>query len=43
MVTHRPADEIARIGDEIYERDIRQGVEADHHGAAVVIDVESGT
>ena len=42
MVTHRPAEEIARLGDEIYERDIRQEVEADHRGSVVAIDVESG-
>ena len=38
----RPKDEIARLGDEIYERDIRSQVEADHHGEIVSIDVESG-
>ena len=38
----RPADETARLGDEIYERDIRHQVEADHHGEVVAIDVESG-
>jgi len=43
MVTRRTADETARLGDEIYERDIRQNVEADHHGAVVAIDVDSGT
>ena len=43
MVTRRPADEIARLGDAIYERDIRREVEAEHHGAVVAIDVESGT
>ena len=39
--THR-RDEIARLGDEIYERDIRHQVEADHHGEVVAIDVDSG-
>ena len=43
MVTRRPSEEIARLGDEIYERDIRQEVEAEHHGEVVAIDVESGT
>ncbi|MXW36085.1 MAG: hypothetical protein F4X26_04980 [Chloroflexi bacterium] len=43
MVTRRPSDEIARLGDEIYERDIRREVEADHHGEVVAIDVESAT
>ena len=38
----RPKEETARLGDEIYERDIRQQVEADHHGEVVAIDVESG-
>lgn len=42
MVTRRTAEETARLGDEIYERDIRQEVEADHQGAVVAIDVESG-
>ncbi len=37
----RPRDETARLGDEIYERDIRHKVEADHHGEVVAIDVES--
>ena len=43
MVTRRPSEEIARLGDEIYERDIRHEVEAEHHGEVVAIDVESGT
>lgn len=43
MVTRRASEEIARLGDEICERDIRQEVEAEHHGAVVAIDVESGT
>lgn len=38
----RPAEETARLGDEIYERDIRTQVEADHIGEVVAIDVESG-
>ena len=38
----RPIDETARLGKEIYERDIRSKVEADHHGMVVVIDVDSG-
>ena len=37
-----PGDEIARLGDEIYERDIRPQVEVDHHGKYVAIDVDSG-
>ena len=39
----RPRDEIARLGDELYERDIRPQVEADHHGEVVAIDVDSGS
>ena len=40
---NRPAEETARLGDAIYERDIRPQVEADHHGEVVAIDVESGS
>lgn len=45
MVTpaRRPAKETARLGDEIYERDIRPRIEADHHGEYVAIDVDSGS
>jgi len=43
MVPRRPSEEIARLGDEIYERDIQHEVEAQHHGEAVAIDVESAT
>ncbi len=38
----RPREETARLGREIYERDIRPQVEADHHGEIVAIDVDSG-
>ena len=38
----RPREETALLGDEIYERDIRSKVEADHHGEFVSIDVASG-
>ena len=38
----RPKEEIARLGDEIYERDIRQQIEATHHGDIVAIDVDTG-
>ena len=38
----RPREETARLGNEIYERDIRRQVEADHQGEVVAIDVESG-
>ena len=39
----RPKEETARLGDEIYERDIRRQVEADHHGEVVAIDVDTGS
>lgn len=38
----RPREETARLGKEIYERDIRTQVEADHRGEVVAIDVDSG-
>ena len=38
----RPREETARLGDEIYQREIRNQVEADHHGKIVAIDVDSG-
>ena len=38
----RPRQETARLGKEIYERDIRGQVEVDHHGEIVAIDVDSG-
>ena len=40
--SRRPREETARLGDEIYERDIRPQVEPDHHGEIVAIDVDSG-
>ena len=39
----RPREEIARLGDEIYERDIRPQVETAHDGETVSIDVDSGS
>lgn len=42
MTARRPTEETARLGDAIYERDIRAEVEADHHGEYVAIDVDSG-
>ena len=39
----RPKEEIARLGKDIYERDIRRQVEGDHVGEVVAIDVESGS
>ena len=41
--SRRSREETARLGDEIYERDIRTQVEADHHGEVVAIDVDSGS
>ena len=38
----RPTDEIVSLGLDIYERDIRPQVEADHVGQIVAIDVDSG-
>ena len=38
-----PKDEIARLGDEVYERDIRWRVEADRVGEIVAIDVDTGS
>ena len=38
----RPTAEIARLGKEIYQRDIRPKVEDGHHGEYVAIDVETG-
>ena len=38
----RPTEEIARLGKEIYQRDICPQVEADHFGEVVAIDVETG-
>lgn len=40
--TRRPREETARLGDEIYERDIRPQVEETHHGKIIAIDVDSG-
>ena len=36
------AEETARRGDEIYDRQIRAAVEAEHRGEVVAIDVETG-
>lgn len=41
-LARRPREETARLGKELYERDIRGQVEADHHGEIVAIDVDSG-
>jgi hypothetical protein len=40
--TRRTAEETGRLGDEIYERDIRPQVEEAHHGKIVAINVDSG-
>ncbi len=39
----RPKEDVARMGREIYQRDIRWQVEPDHIGAVVSIDVETGS
>ena len=39
----RPAEETARLGKEIYERDIRRLVETAHQGEVVAIDVDTGS
>ena len=38
----RPSEETARLGREIYRRDILPQVESDHFGEYVAIDVDSG-
>ena len=38
----RSAEETGRLGDEIYQRDIRPRVEEAYHGKIVAIDVDSG-
>ncbi len=43
MTIRRPTEDTAQLGKEIYERDIRRQVEADHHGDVVAIDVDSGS
>ena len=43
MAQRRPREETARLGDEIYERIIRQRVEEDHLGEYVAIDIDSGS
>lgn len=40
--TRRTREDTARLGDEIYEKSIRQVVEADNEGDYVAIDVDSG-
>lgn len=42
MPPRRPRDEAVRVGKELYERDIRPQVEADHFGEYVAIDIETG-
>lgn len=46
MTAHIPRytkEEAARLGDEIYNRDIRAQVEPDHRGKYIAIDIETGT
>ncbi len=45
MPERRPrytAEETARLGDELYERQIRAQIEAGNHGKVVAIDIETG-
>ena len=42
VLPRRPREETARLGKELYERDIRRQVETGHHGQIVAIDVDSG-
>ena len=42
VASRRPLDELARLGDQIYERDIRPKIEATQRGKIVAIDVDSG-
>jgi hypothetical protein len=45
MIRRQPPyspEETARLGDGIYEREIRAKVEPSHHGQVVAIDVDSG-
>jgi hypothetical protein len=43
MTVRRSAEETARLGDRIYERDVREQVETEHRGEVVAIDVGSGS
>ena len=42
MTTRKPDEEVERLGDEIYERDIRPLVKDAHDGEFVALDVDSG-
>ena len=42
MPARRTAADASILGDEIYQRDIRQQVEDAYHGKIVAIDVDSG-
>ena len=39
--TRRSREETIRLGNRIYERDIRPQVDAAHHGKVIAIDVDS--
>ena len=43
MTIRRPTEDTARLGKEIYERDIRGQVESRHEGKVVSIDVDTGS
>ncbi len=42
MPAQRTAEETGRLGDAIYEKDIRPKVETAHFGEVIAIDVDSG-
>jgi hypothetical protein len=42
LVPRYSPEEHARLGSEMYERDVRARVEAEHRGRIVAIDVDSG-
>ena len=42
MTPRKSNEEIARLGEEIYQRDIRPLVETEHRGQVVTIDIDSG-
>ena len=41
MTIHRPIEETKRLGDEIYQRDIRALVKDTHDGEYIAIDIDS--
>ena len=41
-IPHRPLDELARLGEEIFDRQIRSALRPEDHGKFVAIDVVTG-